>query len=443
MKKQEQISVEIPTPFGVFTFSVWDRERGRELVALSSVTLDPHKEVMVRIHSECLTGDTFGSYTCDCGPQRDLALQMIQQHGNGVFIYHRQEGRNAGLFRKIQGYNLMRSGKDTHEAYLELIGHPDPREYSDVLSVMESLLGGQKSRIQLLTNNPYKILFLERYGYPVVAMPLQAGASFHNSAYMESKTQKFLHNSIGYGPYVGATLFREDIMRQGKEIACILQDLTSFHSNRKVFLGVALSSERGDLKDDSLARDLNAFYKKISDVKRVSLVLHLTYPAERQNQRDLARFLDKLAFAYSLQFRLVPHTSHPTKVDPELLDSFHAEHLIFQLKEEHFYLLEQRGVAEYFRLPNKFLLVDESWGTGILEDASATREKILKLVSRGLSRVAVAGGYGPENVSRIGELEDYFKIPISVDAESKLRTGGALDLSKLKMYLSHSFPHRV
>jgi GTP cyclohydrolase II len=410
------------------------------MVALSTLDLDPGKEVMVRVHSECLTGDIFHAHTCDCGPQKDLALKMIYEHGNGIFIYHRQEGRNMGLFKKVQSYNLMQGGMDTHEAGLALVDHPDAREYSDVLTVLDKILASHKSKLRLLTNNPYKILYLERHGYHVAAEPLRVGATIQNAAYTAAKTQKFLHNSIGYGPYTGVTLFREDIARQGKEIAGVLDSFATLHSSRKIFLGIAARSKHGDLKDAAFIHELNSFHGKVSDTTGVSIVLHLDYPTQRQGHRELLRFLGKLTFAYSLQFRLPPDAPRTTKIDLDILDSFHAEHLIFQMKEKHFHLIEQRGFIEYFSSPNKFILIDQSWGNGKEEDIAVSKEKILKFVSHGLSRVAVAGGYNEKNVTKIYELEDYFKIPISVDAESKLRTKDALDLHKVKEYLHHFFP---
>lgn len=432
--------MEMPTAFGIFNLWVWKGERGRELVAFSTPNLDPLKEVMVRVHSECLTGDLFHSLTCDCGPQKDMALKKIQDHGNGIFIYHRQEGRNAGLFTKVQGYNLTQSGMDTHEAYLKLAGHPDPREYSEVLTVLNTILVDEKSTIRLLTNNPYKALFLERHGYAVTVEPLRAGASIHNISYTEAKTQKFLHNTVGYSPYTSVTLSLADIRTQGGEIADVIKDLHPRFGSRKLFIGVGLSADP-ELKDPKVLEDVERFYSAaISRFENTHLVLHMYYPASRGAQRNLTRFLGRLTFPYSLQFRLPLDATTGFRVDVDLLDSFHAEHVIFQLKEACFYLLEQKSFAEYFSSPNKFVLLDESFSTGKEEEEEVMRERILRMVSRGLSRIAVAGGYSAENASRIHELEDYFKIPISVDAETKLRSDGHFDVEKAQKYLTFFFP---
>lgn len=435
-------SMEMPTTFGVFNLWVWKGERGRELVALSTPGLDASKEVMLRVHSECLSGDLFHSLTCDCGPQKDLALKKIQEHGNGIFIYHRQEGRNAGLFTKVQGYNLTQIGMDTHEAYLKLAGHPDPREYSEVLTVLNTILADEKSTIRLLTNNPYKALFLERHGYTVAVEPLRAGASIHNTSYTEAKTQKFLHNTVGYGPYTSVTLSLADIQEQGCEIASFIKEVNPRVGSRKLFIGVSLPSD-AELKEPKVLADLKRFYNgAISGFENTHFVLHMYYPASRGAQRNLTRSLGRLTFPYSLQFRLPLDAPPGFRVDVNLLDSLHAEHVIFQVKENHFYLFERKSFIEYFSSPNKFILLDESFGTGKEEEEEAVRRKILSLVSRGLSRIAVAGGFSAETAPRIHQLEDYFKIPISVDAETKLRSNDRFDVERARRYLMFFFPKR-
>lgn len=442
MDQNNIVSTEMPTTLGVFYLWVWNGERGRELVALSTPGLDPSKEVMLRMHSECLTGDLFHSLTCDCGPQKDLALKKIQEHGNGIFIYHRQEGRNTGLFNKVQSYNLMQKGMDTHEALLSIVGHPDPREYSEILTVLDTILGTAKSPIRLLTNNPYKALFLERHGYSVVVESLRAGASIHNTSYTEAKTQKFLHNAVGYGPYASVTLSLADIRERGDEIAGLIKDVHHGSGSRKLFIGVGLSSKAVFI-ERQVPQDLERFYRAaISSVENTHLVLHMYYPASRTAQRNLTRFLGRLTSPYSLQFRLPLDASAGLRVDVDLLDSLHAEHVIFQVKENHFYLLDQKNFVEYFSSPNKFVLLDESFGTG-KEEEEVIRKKILSMVSRGLSRIAIAGGFSAETAPRIYEMEDYFKIPISVDAESRLRTDGKLDIAKMKKYLTFFFPART
>lgn len=329
MKTAEPIaSTPMPTAYGVFDIWVWNGKRGREPVALSTPDLDPTKKVLVRIHSECITGDTFGSFTCDCGPQKEESLREIEKRGNGIFIYHRQEGRNMGLFKKIQAYNLMREGLDTHEAGIVLSGSPDARDYSDVLEILETLLHGRKSEIVLLSNNPYKKLVLERAEYRVSARPLRVGETIHNAGYIQTKERKFLHYATAYKPYAGITLSRQDINEQGDGMVKLIRSFDLENRGRKVFVGISIFPRNGDLKNDELAKEINTFAANLKDSGGVYIVLHTDYSGQRQFYRDLKNFLALLDFRYSLQLRIAENRALP-KIDLEVLSALHSENIIF------------------------------------------------------------------------------------------------------------------
>ena len=188
---QEIATAQLPTKFGMFQCSVWNQPKGDEVVYLATPKIDPNKPVLVRVHSECLTGDLFHSYRCDCGEQKERALEMISQSGNGVFIYLRQEGRGIGLYEKIKSYILQDQGYDTHEANI-LLGHkPDYREYSWVKKVLDHL---HVSEIKLLTNNPSKVSEISRLGIKISErIPLVIESNSYNRKYFETKKQKFKH----------------------------------------------------------------------------------------------------------------------------------------------------------------------------------------------------------------------------------------------------------
>ena len=156
----------LPTKEGDFIARVFlDRLTGQEHIALTLGELRTPAPVLVRLHSECLTGDVFGSGRCDCGDQLDEALRRIREEGSGVLLYLRQEGRGIGLVNKVRAYNLQDAGRDTVEANLELGLPPDLRDFG-IGAQMILALGVQK--VRLLTNNPRKVADLERFGVEVV-----------------------------------------------------------------------------------------------------------------------------------------------------------------------------------------------------------------------------------------------------------------------------------
>ena len=183
----------LPTDKGEFRIRVFnDSETGMDHVALTLGEMNGPDPVLVRVHSECLTGDAFGSLRCDCGPQLDAAISMIQDVGWGCILYLRQEGRGIGLHAKIQAYNLQDQGADTVEANL-LLGHPaDARDYG-VASEILRLIGIES--VCLLTNNPDKIAQLISYGINVEQrMPLVAGVGDENREYLAIKVDKMGHD---------------------------------------------------------------------------------------------------------------------------------------------------------------------------------------------------------------------------------------------------------
>lgn len=183
----------LPTDKGEFRIRVFnDSETGMDHVALTLGEMKGPDPVLVRVHSECLTGDAFGSLRCDCGPQLDAAIRMIQDVGWGCILYLRQEGRGIGLHAKIQAYNLQDKGADTVEANI-LLGHPaDARDYG-VASEILRLIGIEG--VCLLTNNPDKIAQLVSYGINVEQrMPLVAGVGDENREYLAIKVDKMGHD---------------------------------------------------------------------------------------------------------------------------------------------------------------------------------------------------------------------------------------------------------
>ena len=183
----------LPTSQGDFRIRVFHEETTNlDHVALTLGNMSGPDPVLVRVHSECLTGDAFGSLRCDCGPQLDTALARIQEVGWGCLVYLRQEGRGIGLHAKIQAYNLQDKGADTLDANL-LLGHPaDARDYRIAAEILREV---GIDRVCLLTNNPDKTLQLQSLDIDVIeSMPLVTGVSDDNREYLITKAERMGHS---------------------------------------------------------------------------------------------------------------------------------------------------------------------------------------------------------------------------------------------------------
>lgn len=194
---KREIGVDLPTAWGHFDLYAYKQSNtGETHLALVKGSWEPNEPVMVRVHSSCMTGDIFGSCRCDCGPQLQQAMRLIEEEGQGVIVYMNQEGRGIGLLNKLKAYKLQEMGRDTVEANLELGFKMDERDYGVGAQIIRDL---NIRKLRLISNNPKKRAGLMGYGLEIVdTIPIEIAPNPFNERYLQTKRDKMGHTILNH-----------------------------------------------------------------------------------------------------------------------------------------------------------------------------------------------------------------------------------------------------
>lgn len=425
---------KLPTKYGDFTITVYPAEKGLESVVLVTPKLDISRPVLVRIHDECMTGDTFGSLRCDCGEQKEKSLQMIAESGNGLFIYMRQEGRGIGLYEKIKAYALQDSGYDTHEANIKLGHKPDEREYTVAKNILVEL--GVKE-ISLITNNPSKVNEITKLGIKVVErVPLVIEPNIHNKNYMETKKIKFQHSFEEAENIYFVGINGVDSVGQVKDIANFVENI-----EKSKLAKVYLSNDTLDfnsLSDEKLLSKTEEILSATEKFNDFVPVLHYSFKHSVEPIKDLEIISQKMPYVKCMQLDDLKENY------VEILRYCADRYLvIFPLTDDNFsLLLDDKDFVDIIVSKKIPILLDNSCGRGVRESSEKYKEKILRCLDKGINNIALAGGFSPDYLDTYFEMSDYFKINLSVDAASGLYSDGKFDTEKAKKYIANAMAQK-
>jgi GTP cyclohydrolase II len=413
----------LTTKQGLFRIRVYADSPGKETVVIYTKNIDKKKPVLVRVHSECFTGDILHSLKCDCGEQLDKALELIQKQ-EGIVIYLRQEGRGIGLFEKIKAYNLQERGYDTFEANT-LLGHkPDERRYEKVKMVLNDF---KINTINLLTNNPSKVSEIAKLGIRVnERIPLIIPANKHNQKYFDAKKNKFKHffsEEISY-------YFYQFHVEDSKQVEEIGEFLKKKKKDPLLKICVGVYSDNSTLSNKKEIERIEQIFKACEFYEGFVPILHFTFKKSKNLIKDINEVKEKMPFVKYFQANDLPKEN--LKEIKLICNLFLAD---IPLSDSNFKLVRNKQFRDTIKKYKAFILLDNSKGTGKREPKESLMKKIDELLKYGLNDIAIFGGFGSDDLDTYFELRRFYKINFSIDAESKLKTNGKINLSKTKRYL--------
>ncbi len=415
---------ELETKFGDFIMRVYSDAFGKETIILRTKNFNSTHSVLVRVHSECITGDTFGSLRCDCGEQLHRSIEMIEESGNGALIYLRQEGRGIGLFEKIRSYELQRKGFDTFEANV-LLGHkPDERSYEWAKTALQDL-GVEK--IRLITNNPSKVSEVAKLGISVIErIPIIIKSNKYNKKYFDAKRDKFKHffnKDVSYYFYQFHAETPEHVQLIGEFMRDNKRDPLL-----KICVGV--SANHQTLSDEVTLERIKLIFQTCEYYEGFVPILHFSFKNSPRPQEDMKTIHKKMPYVAYLQ---------ANDVEPDDFETIELACKTFladvPLFDANFNLIEDKKFRDTITKNKAFVLLDNSKGAGIRETKANLMKKIDVLLGYGMNDIAILGGFGPDDLDTYFELRRHYRINFSIDAETKLKTNGEIDIEKTKTYL--------
>lgn len=418
------VQANLPTEYGDFDILVWPEKQGKEVVVIKTKKLDISKPVLVRVHSECLTGDVFESFRCDCGEQKKKALMQIAKSRNGLLIYLRQEGRGIGLYEKIKTYAIQEKGYDTHEANI-ILGHkPDYREYSWVKRVLDDL---KVSKIKLLTNNPSKITQITKLGIEIVErVPLFVKSNKHNREYFEAKRKKFKHF---FGGDEANYFYQFSYARSVSDIEELGNFLQSENFDPLLKICIGIYGDHFILQNEIKIDEIEEIFKSTELYKSFVPVLHFSFKHSSDIFADIDLIRKKMPFVKYIQLN---------DVDKDYVDVLKFANKFFlvdfPITNSNQYLIDNSDFIQEIIQKKTFIMLDNSHGKGKKEKKINYINVINKLLKVGVSDIALYGGFGPGELQDYFDICEYFKFNFSIDSESKLKTDGVLDMEKVKKY---------
>lgn len=422
--QQHFVETKLATKFAEFNIRVYEDKLGKETIVLWTENLDLSKPILVRVHSECITGDMLGSLHCDCGKQLNKSLQLIGEEG-GILIYLRQEGRGIGLFEKMKTYQLQSKGYDTFEANV-LLGHqPDGRSYEMVKTILNDL---GVSSIKLLTNNPSKVSDIAKLGVNIVErIPIIVRSNKHNKTYLETKKKKFQHllnQSSKYYFYQ----FHADTPEQAQEI---IEFINPRKKDPLLKIGVGITVSPSLLNDEREIERVGLIAKVCKNHSDFIPIIHYSFLTSSNVLEDTLKIKNTWPDINRLQLNDLNFMD--CVVLKKICDLFVID---IPLSDANFHNIYNEQFRDLVHKTKSFIMLDNSKGRGIKESKDTLMKKIDILLSYGFNDIALCGGFGPDALDTYFEIRRYYRFNFSIDAETNLKTDGKIDNHKVKIYLS-------